>query len=199
MVDKFIEDFIKYKSKKKTRGYKLVGKKFTLLFFITFGLLIFFIIRFYMTWYNCLILPIIILFICIRLFDKKLTRVLNTHIKKDYERDKVYIRNYLIQKNIVNKEQFQILAKLIKEKGEEGIKRFELTPYIAMLLTATVFIFNNSNIEDYSFFMVIFIILISINPLLNVWQNLFHNYKFEVMINLSRKIEEVFLEESSQK
>lgn len=133
-------------------------------------------------------------YILIKIFDGKLEKALKRYSIEVNKKDINFIQDYLCEKNITDIEQFKILVKMIREKGEENIKKYELTPYIAILVSSLIFI--ATEIQNLPLFIVLGSGLLLLNPLLNMHANIFHNQKFYMYIDLSKKVEEVYLENS---
>ncbi|WP_078557266.1 hypothetical protein [Bacillus alkalicellulosilyticus] len=202
ILDKFIHDFFIFYDKRNKKGYQVIGLKLTTVFF---GIIIFLIITSYLLsvyqklW---LLLPVGFLILWLYKTNKKVDKILLRSIEKKRAEHKDYIAIYLKDElGFNNSIQYKEISLLLKSKGDMETVTYNLTPYLAMILTAivtTVGLIAKEDQSDVTFLLqlLIFItvILVSTNPIFNVIANLFFNTKPKKVQQISEIIQELYIE-----
>lgn len=98
---------------------------------------------------------------------------------------------------------YKELALILRQKGEKNLKSYNLFPYLAMVLTVTIFlcgsvirIYPERTQDVISIVDIVTGIILISNSCINAIANLFFNGKPKEMIHLSNTIFEISLEKS---
>src|SRR5690606_27311514 len=104
-----------------------------------------------------------------------------------------------------NSIQYKEISLLLKSKGDRETLTYNLTPYLAMILTAIVTTVGliakgdpghvTSLIE---LLIIITVVLVSVNPVVNGFANLFLNTRPKKVLQISEIVQELFIEKSVQ-
>ncbi|WP_079478713.1 hypothetical protein [Halobacillus salinus] len=204
MVDQFVVDFFRYYKKKKKKGYELIGSKllFSFLFFSLVSLVIYFAL---LKYEDARFFFLFLFFaICTFLIGKKVdTTILKngSRKRKDYQN---YVQLYLsdeLQFNHSN--QYRSFSSLVKKKGESEMKKYNFIPYSTMVLAvlgAIVGILGKGNTDNVMGLLYVYIILavlvVTVNPIVNIIANLFWNKKPLLIIEISELIEDMYINQS---
>jgi hypothetical protein len=202
MLENFIESFYKTNM---IKGYEIIGRKLTVQFFSLFFLLT--LICFYVIltddWFALFIL--FRLFITMLQIGDLVDDKLEKHRLKADLRSKEYVWDYL--KNTLSfnhSTQYKEFALLLQHHGDKNMKSYNILPYLAISLPVLLFIssfasqiyYPNHLLTITIITVAISILLISLNPLVNIFLKLFRNQKAFVAIGLSDTVHEIYLEES---
>ncbi|MEQ6357324.1 hypothetical protein ABNX05_22165 [Lysinibacillus sp. M3] len=200
MIDNFIQDYKKYRKKILKRGYEVVGIPVTISFFVLLfsALVSFFLIFELSKWF--FLLEIIFLIMLLKI-NKKVDNLLEISWLNYKEKLKDYIEYYLQEKGVILSEQFRDLSIILKEKSEKKYKKYDLNPYLAMVVTIIIFalsLLTNDSLKPLIItiaFISIFII-ISINPIVNIYTSIFINRDSETIYELASIVDELYFEAS---
>ena len=202
MVDNFIENYIKHRNKTVKKGYEVVGIPLTLAFFITLLCIIvngFLIIK-YNTW-MFLFIEIILLIILWKI-NKKVDALLKLSWPTYEMKLKEYAMCYLKEKEINNSIQIKELSYILKEKSKSKYKKYDLNPYIAIVVAIFTFsmtLLSNEHLNHIiiQIALISIIIFISINPMVNTFTNIFINRESEIINELASVLDELYFEIST--
>lgn len=201
MIDTFFDTYFKDNM---IRGIKLYEKNLVIqTFLVLFSLLILCILLFFNPESWSLLFSFRLLLV-MNTLNKEMDNISKKHVLKVAPKTKTYILNY--SKHILrfnHSSQYKELALILRQKGERNLKSYNLLPYLAMVLTVTIFLCNSvigvypERTNDVIFIVVIITSIILIfNSFINAIANLFFNGKPKEMIHLSDTIFEIFLEKS---
>lgn len=196
MISDIIDSYKKFRAKNTKKGYKVIGIQLTILFFL---LMFFTIFNFYYIFYYSywLIVTEIVLLLILLLVNKKVDKLLNENWRKNKKLLIGYVNCYLEEAKFSQPEQYIRLSRILKERSKLRIRKYDITNYLMMVLTIIVFtlgIFSN----DISTSMIITIgiifttLIVSINPIINMFTNMFLNQESEIINELAEIIEELY-------
>lgn len=200
MIDNFIESYKKYRKKILKRGYVILGIPLTIsIFVLLFGTILSFFLIFKLSyWFLLLELFFVIL---LRIINNKVDNILKKSWLNYEEKLKDYIACYLEDKGIIRSQQYRDLSIILKEKSEKKYKKYDLNPYLAMVVALIIFtlsLLTNDSLKPIIVaiaFSSIFII-ISINPIVNIFTNIFINRTSEIIYELASIVDELYFEVS---
>ncbi|WP_397539834.1 hypothetical protein [Rummeliibacillus pycnus] len=200
MIEKTIEDYKNYRVKKLKRGYKIIGWPLTLCFF---GLLLFTFITLYLVieiniWFSLLEIMLGFLFWII---NKKVDGLLRFSWLDNEDMLKAYVNCYLKELGFVRSQQFKDLSIVLKEISKKRYKKYDLNPYLAMIVSIIIFSLSLVVNEDLKYLIIIvaigaIFIIVSINPLFNTFTNIFLNRDSDIIYELAGIIDELYFEVS---
>ncbi|MFT9817770.1 hypothetical protein [Lysinibacillus sp. NPDC056185] len=200
MIDNIIEDYKKYRKKILKKGYEVVGIPLTISFFVLlFSTIIsFFLILELSNWF--LLLEIILVIILLKI-NKKVDNSLKISWLNYKEKLKDYIAYYLKERGFILSDQFRELSIILKEKSEKKYKKYDLNPYLAMVVAIIIFalsLLTNDSLKPLiatiSLSSIFFII--SINPIVNIYTSIFINKDSEIIYELASIVDELYFEVS---
>ncbi|RWZ58003.1 hypothetical protein EQV77_09445 [Halobacillus fulvus] len=204
MIDDFIKGFLSFEDKKSKKGYQVIGPKMLILFF---GIILALLCTSYFfsvspgLWNFSMVLSLVIALY-------KVNRKIDTLIFKSLEKKRVehksYIERYLtIKLNLNSSIQYKEIYLFLKNRGERGIVRYNLTPYLTMILTAIVTTIGIISKGDpgsvtllIELLIIVTVILVSMNPVVNGLTNIFFNSKPQKILQISEIVHELFIEKS---
>ncbi|TSI07662.1 hypothetical protein [Lysinibacillus sp. BW-2-10] len=200
MIDNVIEVYKKYRKKLLRKGYEVVGIPITISFFvILFSTMVSFFLIFELSkWF--FLLEIILVSMLLKI-NKKVDNLLKISWLNYEDKLKDYIAYYLKDKGVILSEQFRDLSIILKEKSEKKYKKYDLNPYLAMVVAIIIFalsLLTNDSLKPLIVtiaFSSIFII-ISINPIVNIYTNIFINRDSEIIYELASIVDELYFEVS---
>ncbi|MFJ6264139.1 hypothetical protein ACIQGW_03850 [Lysinibacillus xylanilyticus] len=200
MIDNFIEDYKKYRKKILKRGYEVIGIPLTISFFVLlFSTMVSLFLIFGLS--NWFLLLEIILVIMMLKINKKVDNLLKISWLNYKDKLKGYIEYYLKEQGIILSKQFRELSIILKEKSEKKYKKYDLNPYLAMVVAIIIFalsLLTNDSVKPLIAtiaFSSIFII-ISINPIVNIYTSIFINKDSEIIYELASIVDELYFEVS---
>ncbi|KGX85888.1 hypothetical protein [Pontibacillus litoralis] len=204
MIDRFIRDFFSFEDKKSKKGYQVIGVWTTFQFFgliFALGFTLYFLSVHIIMW-NFL-LAFILIFLLIKT-NRKVDKILIKNIEIKRKEHKGYIKRYLTSKlGLNNSIQYKEISLLLKSKGDKETVKYNLTPYLAMILTAIVTNVGlmakgdpGSVIFLVELLIIITVVLVSVNPVVNGFANLFLNTRPKKIMQISEIVQELFIEES---
>lgn len=200
MIDNIIENYNNYRKKILKKGYEVVGIPLMLSFlgllFIT--ILNFFLILKYDKW---LILVEIILLIILWKINKKVDNLLKISWLNNEGKLKGYIACNLKEKGFTRSGQFKDLSTILKEKSKNKHRKYDLNPYIAMVVAIIIFtlsLLTNDSLKPLIVTVAIscIFIIISINPMVNTFTIIFLNRDSEIINELANIVDELYFEVS---
>jgi hypothetical protein len=203
MIEDFIEAYFIFHNKNKKRGYQIIDKWITVFFFSNIIMLISALI-YYSRTANIYLLGVILIFLFIlNYYNKRIDKILFKSFKEGQKKDKEYIKLYFENQKFNHSVQFDLFSKSLKDIGNKSIKKYEFTPLIAIIISIVLVLFNNSLQSNpspgmYGLLIITSVVLLSFNPIMNVFANLFYNVKPIKMVELSKLIEEICIERSIQ-
>ncbi|TQR17450.1 hypothetical protein [Psychrobacillus soli] len=200
MIDNIIENYKKYRKKTLKKGYQIVGIPLTLSFF---GLLLITILNFFLIleYNNWLILIEIFLVIILWRINKKVDNLLRISWSNNEGKLKDYIACYLKDEGFIRSQQFKDFSVILREKSKQKHKKYDLNPYIAMVVAIIIFtlsLLTNDSLRPLIVTVAIccIFIVISINPMVNTFTNIFLNRDSEIIYELANIVDELYFEAS---
>jgi hypothetical protein len=203
LIEDFIEAYFIFHKKNKKRGYQIIDNWIIVSFFSIIIMLISALIYYSKTGKIYLIVIILILSFIIIYFNKTIDKILSESFKEGQKKDKDYIILYFENQKFNHSVQFNLLSKSLKDIGNQSIKKYEFTPLIAIVISIVLVLFNNTLQSNpspglYGLLIITSVVLLSFNPIMNVFANLFYNVKPMKIVELSKLIEEICIERSIQ-
>lgn len=200
MINNLIEEYKRYRRKTLKKGYQVVGLPLTISFFVLLIITIvcFFLIFEFSGWFLLFELILVIMLLQI---NKKVDKLLKKSWL-NYELDlKKYIECFFKDKGINDPKQIRNLSTILKEKSKKKYKKYDLNPYLSMIIAVSIFVLSLLTSDDIKplivilAFTIIFII-ISINPVINIFTNIFINGESEIIYELASIVDELYFEVS---
>lgn len=192
-----------YFNRKRKRGYHVIGWKLVVSYFILIIAMGISATWFIMSKDLWLALIFFILFSSLKVLSKKIDKVLDIESKQATPEAKELIYKYLhCNLGFNHSKIFKELAAQLQIKAKESKKIYDLTPQINMILPIVVLLLSllSQNLPEnlpgiLLLASIIIIVSLNINPALNVFTDVFLNIKPEKMMELSRLVNEIYLDE----
>lgn len=192
-----------YFNRKRKRGYHVIGWKLVVSYFILIIAM-----GISATWFIIgdnwwLAIIFFILFSTLKVLSKKIDKVLDIESKQATPEAKELIYKYLhCDLGFNHSKIYKELATQLQIKAKESKKIYDLTPQISMILPIVVLLLSlmSQNLPEnlpgiLLLASIIIIVSLSINPAINIFTEIFLNTKSEKTMELSRLVNEIYLDE----
>lgn len=191
------------KKRKREKGYHIIGKKWSIIFYLIGVLTILDAAVLAITSYSMLFIPLVFLILGLYYVIKKISDILLAHEIKTKPEKKNYILKFLKQElNFNHSSQLKELALQFETYGEKSKKSFSLIPYLNLIIPVLIllltFIYRDLSIDlelIVKFFIGFFVLSTALHLLMNAFAEIFINTKAERMLYLASLLNEVYLEQ----
>lgn len=197
-----IYEFRYNKNLEQKRGYHIIGKKWSFIFFTVIGLMIADTIAFMINARLVYIIGLLLLSIGLFLVIKKIDSLMLSHEIEARPKEKESMFEFLTkERNINHSSQIKELAIQMELAGSKSRKSFNLIPFLNLVLPVVILL-STFIYQDYegdltlivALFSMFFVLSFGLHVFLNAFAEIFINTKADRQLYLASLLNEVYLD-----